>query len=308
MEAEDGLIITYSDIQDFLTCRRRWHWHYVADFGKPDSLIGPLALGSRVHRAQEHYYGTGGDPLAFYEELVSEDLERIELDPKTPSWGLDQFYKDVIVGRNCVEAHLEWLEVTGSDDGLEVVDVERVVEAPLLGGRVMLRGKVDVLFRDTETGFLIVNDQKTAGGRSGARERLERSWQHHVYLIALRLSEPDEIVHKACYTVMQKVARRSRTKLPLVERFFVPGTTRTAPNKLRQLEAICSDMLESIERAATEGDAHAYPSPNYECTWCDFRAPCEIADESPVAVRAMLDREFVRGGRHSRYAAIEEAP
>jgi hypothetical protein len=254
-----------------------------------------------VHKALEHYYGSLGDPVARHEELFRADLATLEAGD-SPPWALDQLYKDVIVGRNCVKAHQDWLGETGADEIFDIVGAEQVVTAPLLGGRVQLLGKVDVLFQRRDNGFLAINDLKTDGGRSGIREQLERSWQVHCYLIALRLTQPEAFVGEAYYTVMRKVSRPGRATNPLVERWRVPGTTRMADRKLKQLEIICSEMLRTMANIEEEGMNHAFPTPNHECQWCAFKQPCEVVDESVESARAMLDSQFERGGRHGRYA------
>ena len=296
------IVITHSDIAAFLRCRRQWNWSYVSDFRLPERYDGARALGTRVHSALEWYYAGHGDPIAKHQELFLADLEAAD-DADAPSWVIDQLNKDCIIGRNCVTGHQEWLADTGADDPYDIVGAEQEVSAEILGGRVLLKGKVDVLFRERATGFLVVNDFKTDGGRPGTREQLERSWQHHCYLIALRLSHPEDHVTSAHYTVMRKIARVASLKSPLVQRWRVPGTTRMADNKLEQLEQLCGDMLDTMEQIEATGASAAYPSPNHECQWCDFRQPCEVTDESTEAARAMLDREFIRGGRHGRYAA-----
>jgi hypothetical protein len=105
----------------------------------------------------------------------------------------------------------------------------------------------------------------------------------------------------AMYTVLRKVSDTRRVTTPLVSRFRVPATTRTASYKLQQLEVICFEMLRAMENIDRSGTHHAYPTPSDACRWCDFRQPCDLADESPVASRAMLDRVYIRGGRHGRY-------
>lgn len=291
-----GLVVTHSDIKTFLTCRRRWYWSYVLDFKKPEKLSGHLALGTRVHASLEEYYRDGKDPLEVHETLAMEDVAATEV-ADVPPWELDQLYKDIVVGRNCILAHQEWLADEGVDAPYVVETVEQTIEAPILGGAVTLRGKVDVLFRDVETGFLAVNDLKTAGKKT-VREELERSYQHHVYLAVLKLIHPERVVDSALYTVMFKGARAAS-----VERYRVPGTTRMAEAKLRQIEAICTEMLRALEQIETEGAANAYPTPQDACRWCEFSKPCEVFDESPLAARAMLDSEYTRGGRHHRYSS-----
>lgn len=290
-----GLVVSHSDIKAFLTCRRKWAWQYVADFKSPEKRTGPLALGNRVHASIEVWYRDFSDAVAEHERLANEAVKAVEDDPSAPPWEIDQLYKDIVTGRRCVEQHQEWLATTGADMKYEIVGVEKTVEAPILGGRITLRGKVDVLFRDIETGFILVNDLKTAAKKT-VREEFERSYQHHVYMAALRISEPSEVVNGAMYTVMYKNAKTD----PL-ERFSVPGSTRMADTKLKQIEMICAEMLRSMANIETEGIAHAYPTPQDACRWCEFRHPCEVLDESTIAARELLDKNFKRGGRFERY-------
>lgn len=293
------IIVTHSDIKAYLNCRRSWLWSYVQDFKAPEKRHGALALGSRVHKAEEHYYRTGEDPVAEHDRLARIDVEWVEDHGK--GWELDDLYEDIIKGRNCVVAHQEWLATTGADSRFEVVDVERVIEVEIIEG-VKLRSKVDVLFREIDTGFLYINDLKTDGGwTGGTREMLERSWQHTTYGIAATIAYPDEIIDGAFYTVMKKMKRPERSSKPLVERWPVPATRRVFKAKKIMLEQICRDMVETMGLIETEGTRHAYPSPGPECRWCDFKHPCEIVDESAMAARSMLDDKFIRGGRHARY-------
>jgi PD-(D/E)XK nuclease superfamily len=220
-----------------------------------------------------------------------------------PGWEADQLYKDIVVGRNCLTALIEWLRAEGEDDPYEIEGVEETIDAPLLDGRVILRGKVDVLFRAKLDGFLYINDLKTDAHWTSIREGLERSWQHHVYLVALRLSRPEAVVAGAMYTVLRKVTDMRRATRPLVNRFRVPGTTKMAAAKLAQIERICEQMLATMEAIERGGIDHAYPTPQDACRWCDYRQPCDLIDESPLAAREMLDRVYIRGGRHGRYAS-----
>jgi PD-(D/E)XK nuclease superfamily len=296
----EGLVITHTDLATFLRCRRQWLWAYVQDFHPPERLDGPRALGERVHRGAEHYYRTGGDPVAEHDRLGREDVARLESMVR-PTWQLDQLFKDIVVGRACLTALIEWLRSEGEDDPYWVEAVEETVDASILGGRVTLRGKVDVLFRAKVDGHLAVNDHKTTGSWTSVREGMERSWQHHIYLAVLALSRPSEIVSEAMYTVMHKHTSPSRASRPLVERFRVPGTTATAGAKLAQIERICEQMLATMEAIERGGIDHAYPTPQDACRWCDYRQPCDLIDESPLAAREMLDRVYIRGGRHGRY-------
>lgn len=301
------IIITHSDIAMFLACRRKWAWSYVQDFQKPERLIGPLAIGSRVHEAVEMFYRDGVDQVEAHEELAKKALAEAE---ESGLRFMDDLYEDIIVGRNCCKSHREWLEETGADEQFEVVAVEKKMEGLILDGRVMLQGKADVLFHDLIGGGLVVDDLKTASSwQGGLRERLERSYQHHVYLVLAELSGVLEkelgdgsFVQGAQYTVITKHKSPAKAGPDAVQRFRAPATRRMAKIKLKQIEQICSEMIRVMEEIELEGTSSlAYPTPAQECRWCDFKHPCEIADESPLASRAMLDADFVRGNRHKRY-------
>jgi PD-(D/E)XK nuclease superfamily len=296
----EGLVITHTDLATFLRCRRQWRWAYVDDFHPPPRLDGHAPLGERVHKALALYYGLGSDPVAEHDRIGREDVERLE-GWSRPGWQADALYKDIVIGRACLTAFMEWVHREGEDSPYEVEAVEQTVQAPILDGQVILRGKVDVLFRAKLDGFLYVNDHKTTGAWTSIREGLERSWQHHVYLAVLMLAMPTEIVAGAMYTVMHKVANPARATRPLVERFRVPGTTKMAAAKLAQIERICEQMLATMEAIERGGIDHAYPTPQDACRWCDYRQPCDLIDESPLAAREMLDRVYIRGGRHGRY-------
>lgn len=295
-----NLVFTHSDIKAFLDCRRAWNWSYVDDLREPERKTGALALGTRVHAALEHYYRTGDDPVLEHDRLFKADLAWAELHGKP--WEPDQLYEDAVKGRNCVVAHQQWLEETGEDSRFRVRAVEQTVETEIIPG-ITLRGKVDILFEDVETGFLYTNDWKTDGGFFGTavREMLEKSWQHTVYGIASAGAYPDDVIDGAFYTVMKKAARLPAHPSELVHRWAVPGYRKSLARKRVILEQICRDMIDTMRKIELEGTHHAYPMPSQACRWCAFRGVCEVVDESPLAARAMLDEHFIRGARHARY-------
>ena len=306
------IVVTHTDISRFLQCRRLWGWSYVQDWQPPPKLHGVLATGARVHKVIERFYDLSESTdkiIEYHDSLGQRDVDQL-IAWGRPSYELDALYNDIIVGRNCVTAYLEWLAETGADAPFELAAVEHEVEAPLLDGEVILRGKVDQLFRSVDDGSLIVHDLKTSGSWWGnQRELLERSYQHHCYIIAEAYANPDVFISGAMYTVVKKVTNLERLyKLP-VERFRVPATTRMAPFKRRQIEAICTEMLKVMGESDAIGSAVLYPSPQQACRWCDYSQPCELADENPLAARAMLDTNFVRGRRHARYVhGVESRP
>lgn len=303
LDSDTPVIITHSDIQNFLSCRRKWYYNYVLDFSSPEPLTGPLALGTRVHAALEALYlGETDDPVAWIDAKGREDLAALEVNNDAKPWDFDKMYEDMIVGRNCVEIYMQWLADTDADANLRTVSVEEKVEVPILDGRAILRGKVDLLQEDVTSGLLCVNDFKTtADWGGGLREQLERSYQHWCYLIGMQYTYPDRNVECARYTVLRKVKKIPATapKVPLIQRFTVPATRRNIGMKTAQIERIALEMINLRDKT---DPAVFYPAPGKACTWCDFKAPCEIADESIEASLALLGSgKYVQGRRYDRY-------
>ena len=293
------IIVTHSDLAAFLRCRRRWALGYLYDYNEKPTQWGPLSLGSRVHASLEATYKTGADPVLVHQRLGEEAIAEVE-DSDPPPWALDQLYQDIIVGRACLEGWKIWQEESGADDGLDVVAVEQMLEHPILDGKVMLRGKVDLLRRRVSDSALVIDDWKTTGQwHAGLREKLERSYQHYVYLVLVSLVHPEMPINEAWYTVIKKSQRNMG--FAAVERFRVPGTTRSAAHKLMQIELICQDMIDEIERIRLNPE-RLYPSPEESCRWCEYKKPCETWDDMGREVAfEMLDTLFIKGRRHVRY-------
>lgn len=301
-DSDTPVIITHSDLKNFLSCRRKWYYDYVLDYRPPEKLTGPLALGTRVHAALEAYYGgETTDPIAWIDQKGKDDLEALEYNSDAKPWDFDNMYEDMIIGRNCMTLYMDWLEETGADDNLRTVSVEEKVEVPLLGGRAILRGKVDILQEDVSSGLLCVNDFKTYGREDGLRETLERSFQHWCYIIGMQHCYPEQNVECARYTLIRKTKKIPAVapKTPFIQRFTVPATRRALSNKKAQIERIASEMIYLRDQ---EDPAVFYPSPGDPCRWCPYKAPCEIQDESAEAALALLGNGgYTQGTRYARY-------
>lgn len=301
-EGDDKFVVTYSDIRTYLRCRRSWYWSYVRDVRPPELEYGPLALGSRVHKALEMRYSLGEDPLAVHQELADEALRGLT-EREAPDWEFERLYEDIIVGRNSLSAFVEWLHSSGEDDNLDVEDVECTIEAELTPG-IFLRSKLDVLYRDVSTGFLWINDWKTDGGGPWTtKETLERSWQHTVYQIALGLSRPDEVVGGAMYTTLRKAKNPAKVRGPMVERWKVPSSRKSRPAKLAALQAITTDMRALYQEMIESGSVHplGYPTPDTDCKWCEYRHACALVDEDEGAANSYIEATYVVGRKHARY-------
>lgn len=303
----DPLVVTYSDIDAYLTCRRRWLWSYVMGYNPPDELVGARALGSRVHEAIEALYkaiiaGTPLDeasPPYVHDMLVRRDLTILE--QGAPDWKIQQLYKEAIVGRNCCLAYVDWLG-EGEEQGLGIEAVEDKLEALILDGRVLLRAKVDLRYRRLDNGSLIINDVKTTGQSfDRTRAMLQWSYQLPIYDLVHTLVYPNENIENGMYTVIKKQSRRKHGEAE-IDRWQVPGLVRSRPVRRANIEGICREMLTLVEVYAAMGgdDGSFYPTAQEGCNWCDYRLPCDVYGETPEAGVEMLITEFPQR-RHVRY-------
>lgn len=303
-------VITHSDISLYLRCKRSWLWSYIYDRNAPELPIGALALGSRVHVACEALYkaamaGTQIDAVAYYQLLCAAEIEKCEKSD-APGYVLDQLYEDIIIGRNCVEAYVQWLTTSGANHGYLVDGVECKIEAPFLDGRVLLRSKIDLRLRREVDMALVLIDLKTTGLHFGSlRDQLEKSYQLRMYRVVQLLMQPEDRVAAIGYDMIKKVTRKQKGS-NMVERFFVPGILHGERAIITHLEGVCSDMIRDIERVVggEDSDRVCYPVPGESCKWCEYKHPCMIADENPPAAIELLNDKFPPG-RHARYEDID---
>jgi hypothetical protein len=297
----EAIRVSHSDIASFLRCRRQFAWSYIDDFREPERLWGPMATGSRVHSAIEQARKTATPIVETHKALAARD-EEVLIATRAPGWALDDFYENVIMGRNCCIAYERWVETEGPYDGYDV-ESEVLLEAPILDGRAILIGKADLLLTRRDDGWIFTDDIKTSSThvRTTLPVILEKSYQHICYQGLAQRMNPEAHIGEAWYTILFKAKNPARMTHPMVERFRVPGHISALPNRMRQVETIVADMLALMERRESEGAHVAYPTPGDSCRWCPMRLPCGLVDENPLGARALLDVEFVRGGRHARY-------
>jgi PD-(D/E)XK nuclease superfamily len=303
----DPIRISHSDIAQWLRCRRLFDWQYRKEFMTDERLWGPRACGFRVHLALEAFHKTGETPADIHQRLAAID-EAALVAQGAPGWALDELYSDIVVGRNCCIAYYDWLGSEGPYDGY-LIEPEVTLEAPILGGRAILIGKVDLKLTRASDGWIAVDDFKTASvsSRTNVMANLEKSYQHYVYQLLMALNFPGTVISEALYTVIWKMKNPARASYPLVERIRVPGLASALPIKKAQIEEIVSDMLEFLNRhGSSDLDPRAYPTPADSCRWCDMRLPCGLADENPAGAVALLTTEYRHGPRHARYAPGEE--
>jgi len=153
------LVLTHSDIQNFLRCRRLFKFSVVDDWSLPEPDTSALSLGTRVHAAVELFHRDGLDPVDAHTAMAQDARARTE---NAPQFIKDQLEVDILVGTNCAMAYRRWLFNEDPYKNWEIIGIERAVETPMLGGKVILRGKIDLLLKGTgpNDGQIMLDDLK----------------------------------------------------------------------------------------------------------------------------------------------------
>ena len=154
--------VSNSEITMFKRCKRKWWLSYVLRLRpKAREVVGPLPLGSRVHKALEVHYRDGVPLLEAHQKLVDEARVEIAMEGLLDDGKLDE---EAELGRIMLEGYLEWVAEEGLDSDLELLDVEQVLkyEFPLSRGAITLMGKIDQRVFKKFTGTRAVLDFKTA--------------------------------------------------------------------------------------------------------------------------------------------------
>lgn len=293
--------VSNSEVQTYKECRRKWWLTYYRGLTpRLKKTTGPLAIGTRVHAALEAYYTDGRSPVDVHAELYRADLEKLQAE----EFDTTDLEKDGDLGRIMLEGYIEWLEETGADAGLEVVGAETKVTTMLAGGRVELRGKLDMRVKRKADGVRLFMDHKTAQNFSDVSRIAHMNEQLMTYQL-LEATQADEAARcdGGIFNILRKVKRTASAKPPFYDRIEVRHNKHTMRAFWSRLHGTLFDMLRT-RKALDEGIDHtsvAYPSPTRDCTWkCDFFAVCPMFDDGSAAEQLLEDLYDI-GNPYDRY-------
>jgi len=155
-------------VSSFVECPRETYYGIVLGL-RPRLAKKPLTRGTWVHALLEER-GKGGDWRAKHQELL--EAARLE-----------QFEEEVEgLARECYNIVLSY-EYAHRDEILIPVAVELTVERPMFRGKVLYRGRIDIIWID-EMGDVWLGDHKTHAQLPEWRYR-ELAFQHYSYLWAV---------------------------------------------------------------------------------------------------------------------------
>jgi RecB family exonuclease len=208
--------VSNSEISTYRQCRRKWWLAYVMRLAtKKSTVVGPLPLGSRVHKALELYYRDNIPLMDAHRELVEEDRIEMLLDGLTPPT-LDG---DAELGRIMLEGYLDWVANEGLDDDLEMLGTEEILQYPMLKDQVTLMGKLDLRVLKKTENLRLVQDFKTTQSFNQFNETGHMLNQLKIYqLLDMLTGTPGQRIEGGAFRLLKKVKRTTRAMPALLPR------------------------------------------------------------------------------------------
>lgn len=281
--------VSNSEISTFKDCRRKWWLGYYRGLRKSEvKFSGPLALGTRVHKALELYYNEPKKGLlAHWSDLVAHDRELLEAE-----WRDDtDFNNEAELGRIMLEGFLEWNAEEGIDAELEIVSNEERMSIPMLDGRVELMAKIDQRVRRKVDGVRLFRDWKTTANFSDLTRGAQLNEQFLTYqVIEAAQKDEKERCEGALVTMLKKVKRTASARPPFYDQMEIRHNVFALRNFWARLHGELGDMMAARD-ALDSGHDHqqvVYPRPSRDCNWkCEFVAICPMFDDGSAVEQAI---------------------
>ena len=298
-------LVTNSEIQTFKDCRRKWwfsHWRQLRR--KRQTARVPREVGDVVHKRIDRYYQGGmvDDVMA---ELEKDQARMLEQFPDQ-----EKDVKEIIeFARIMLTGYFEWLEETGADAHLTILESESVVRTEILEG-VELGGKLDARVFNSETNARQFLETKTTGSFDELLKLAHLNEQFYEYHLLERLTQEDDDPRTdgTLLNMLRRVKRTSRAKPPFYAREPVWHNETELRSFYHRVIGTISDILR-VEYQLANGENPlrvVYPRPSRDCSWkCDFADVCPMVDDDNVDHEGYLEAHFERHDPNQRYSGTE---
>lgn len=290
-------------------CRRKWWLGQYRGLQRPDTddFNRPLSIGTRVHDVLAFYYSPGleRDPREAMDHL----REGVESDVEAnPAFEVD-IRKEADLVEKMLDGYFNWLEESGADSDLKVVEPESEVEVELFEGATIL-SKIDARVERISDGRRGALEHKTVGSLTDPVRRLQVDSQllteHLVeYISLLDEGHEENRADFVLYNMLRKTKRTARAKPPFYAREEVRHNVYELRSHWYHVAAIAREILSATEKLDAGGDPNSlcYPNPTADCTWdCTFSSVClggHFDDGSEV--EPLLEESYVEGDPLERY-------
>jgi RecB family exonuclease len=291
MVTEYPIRVSNSELQTFKDCRRRWWLSYYRRL-RPlqENKTGALALGSRVHNALDMYYSQGVPLLEAHKHFLDIDRAKLEAAFQDTS----EIDSEGELGRIMLEGYIEWVEDNGIDAELEMISTEEIIEMPLMDGKVILQGKIDMRVRRKADGVRMFRDFKTVGGSFTDFTALAHMNEQILTYMMLETAQNQdgERSEGGIFTMLKKVKRSANARPPFYEQIEVRHNIFTLRNFWQRIHGTIQDLVNARD-ALDQGANHqfvVYPHPTRDCKWkCSFFAVCPLLDDGSAAEQAISE-------------------
>lgn len=279
---EKKLAISYSQLDTFLTCPKRWMYRYLKGYGRNDDTES-TQLGTQVHASIEEYCKLLSEG---YEWTIAEAINLVQhnLDKRTIK------FKDV--DDEIVDQHKAMMEGLVTGDGelakllvkCDVLAQELEFKLPIklpfgirdekgnVYDEVILNGFIDLVLKDNSTGGIIVVDHKT--GKSLFKPaKLKTNLQLPIYSLVIQ-SVYGRLPERCCYYFTRFDQLQDVQPLALDEDsaeriYFKTGKKKgQLKSKQRTVSDVQEELLSIFRRMYASGTYETKPTPL--CSWCPF--------------------------------------
>lgn len=301
----DTLILTQSEMSDWLNDRRLWYLRYYRRRRPAYQSSYIPDVGNLYHRGLEAYYKDSEDPISvvqsYCEVLIEKELNE-EQDVAT-------LLKAAEMAGIMLEGYLEWCPE--HDAHLQFISAEEKVEVQLLEERpFVLRGKIDARAIDERTDAVVQLEHKTVGGIDDLPKTAQSNFQFLSYDLLAYLKHlmgaPGH--ERRTDGVLLNMARRvKRTKTatpPFYARHEVRHNVHELRNHLRHVVSIGEEIKAARAKLDNGGNHHVVcpPRVSRDSTWrggAYFQLYRLMDDGSDW--EGMLENEFVEFDPLERY-------
>lgn len=277
--AESPLIVSVSELSDFLRCRVRWHWRYQCGL---ERKVGSdlRSIGILVHEILEAWYALKPAKRnhAAMKRVAKKLVDNTTLDELTT--------KDMaLIVAMCV-GYAKWVatddKVGDAAIGLAESFPEEWFELPLTEDKsILLRGKIDNRFISTVK-KKTMGCQETKTKSQIQIDVVDLNTQLSAYLWAMMTKYPGMKRYQAWYTILRRQMPTERVRTALFHRELVERDEDEIRMWVADTQRKAKDML----------DAAIYPNETSSCGWdCDFKNPCMLRS-TPADLKHVLKTEF----------------
>lgn len=301
--------ISNSEIQSWKDCERKWYLTYYRELAPANvKLVGPLALGTKIHLILEGVYLEGWTKEQALEklgEIYAEDETKLDEDDINYKEDLKALNKEQDLAHAMVDGFFDWREEEGLDAGYELHSVEEVIEVDTPFEGVKLRGKLDQRLKRLADGVILFNDWKTTQTFQD-RWMLQLNEQMKFYHL-LEMLSGETLTDGALYSMLRKVKRTAASKPPFYKREEVRHNKAELDNFYRTTMVSVRRIVEARKELDAGVDMHdvVAPRPSRDCSWkCPFTVVCPMFDDGSRVEDAIRD-QYIKMDPHERYAREE---